>query len=96
MEARDGCSCRSSTLFRRALAVLAIQQIQNKFGAIEIDELDVFLHAAIKWKADFPGTRKDVGIFDGGFIHDVVWTDLRVALDDVQGFTVVIAGSIKP
>src|SRR5204863_6429306 len=68
----------------------------DKLHALVLDELRVFLEAAINRKADLPRPRVELWIFDRRFVADRVWTDQCVALDDVQLLGLIIAGAIEP
>ena len=56
----------------------------------------VVLEAPIERHPHLPGPREHFRIFNRDFVHQVIGTDGRVALDDVQRVAVEVPGAVEP
>src|SRR5262245_24071231 len=80
----------------RWLAEFPVQQLLGERHALELEELNLLFHPSIEREADLPRPREHLRILDGGFVHQVIRADGRVALDDVERVAVKIPGAIEP
>src|SRR5262245_49951367 len=83
----------AARLFESSIFVSLLLQVVNTFV---LEQFHVFFGAPIQRHAHFPRPREDFRIFDRDFVHDLVGTRGRVALDHMQSITVKIAGVIEP
>src|SRR5881396_2285127 len=52
-----------------------VHQLFHERNAVELDELNIFLHTAVEREANLPGSCKDIRVLDGRLILDVVRAD---------------------
>jgi hypothetical protein len=60
-----------------------------------IQQLEVLFFVPVDDQIDLPWPGKDLCVFDGRFIVDVVGIEKRVAFDDMQGITVKVASPVE-
>src|SRR5690242_9944664 len=78
------------------LAQTSVHELFRELVAAKLEELHVWLHAAIKRHGDAPGPREYLGVFNVHFVPNDVGRLQRVALGEMQGIAMEIAGAIEP
>src|SRR5215475_7000361 len=66
------------------LSQVTIEHFFGEFRAFVLHDLRVALDALVERHADLPWPRKDLGVFNGGLVHDRVGAAWCIALHDMQ------------
>src|SRR6516164_11477979 len=74
----------------RLLEQSAVEVLFREVDALELQQLRVLLNSPVEWERHLPRPGEDLGILDGGFVHQVVGRHRRVALDDVKRVAVIV------
>src|SRR5215468_10689246 len=80
-------------LFEWYLAQFSVEHVLGKFHALVFEYLCILFDDAVQRHADLPGPRENFGIFDSGFVVQMILVGRCEAFDNMQCVAVKIAGS---